>query len=95
MAARRAYRVPIQGVDEMNRRNFLKGLLGTTIAITCPLPVLAKIELLATAEALDKACWWRANFTILNVKEFLDYRPCLFCSCHYTITAGKSYILFV
>ena len=58
----------------MNRREALKRLVGTTIAVAVALPFVPDIDQYITddPEELDRRAWWRENFTIQNGERAKD-----------------------
>ena len=54
----------------MNRRDALKRLVGTTIAVAVALPFVPDADGHITDDAneLDRRAWWRENFTIQKVE---------------------------
>lgn len=55
----------------MNRREALKRLVGTTIAVAVSLPFVPESYDYITddTEELDRRAWWRENFTIQSVEH--------------------------
>lgn len=54
----------------MNRRNFLKTLIGTTVAVSVARPFVPNTSSFITDDMKwhDKRMWWRENFTIQSIE---------------------------